>query len=243
MINSLGQNKHRGNTLIVVLILLIIITVLGTIAVRQGLFSLKVATNSQAQSLLLQNTDAYFLKLEAASNVQKIINASKFGPIGFASQPENIGSEIAFCFTRASEQSFDTNQVGLFNENKTNSVFTGLNKGYCDPSKVGSFTSGRKAVMTQVSIKVQNQAAAPLENFIEGTDTELVNQPMRVRINVVSLLPAMAPDVTKETVIGCLQKYPADPINGSLTIASCLKTNNVPFNAQVAEYKQSNTPM
>lgn len=235
--------SQKGNTLIVVMIILVIVTVLGTIAIRQGLMSLKVATNSQAQSLLLQNSDTYFLKLEAASNVQKIINASKFGPIGYASQPENIGNEIAFCFTRESEQSFDTNDVGKFNTTKSGANFIGLTKGFCDPSNASSFTSGRKAVMTQVAIKVDNSPSSPLENFVEGTDTELVNQPMRIRINVISMLPAIASDVPNSTIINCLSKNPADSISGSATIVSCLKANNIPFNAQVADYKQSNTPM
>lgn len=53
-------NKQRGATLIVVLFLLLAIIVLGTLAVRQSLVSLNIATNSQAQQLLLQNSDAAF---------------------------------------------------------------------------------------------------------------------------------------------------------------------------------------
>lgn len=234
---------HQGNTLIVVLILLLVITILGTIAVRQSLFGLKVATNSQAQALLLQNSDAYFLKLEAASNVQKIINASKFGPIGYAAQPSNVGHEVSLCYTRKSEQSFDTNQVGLFNTTKTGNKFNGLNKGYCDPTNADNFTSGRRAVMTQVSIKVQNQSANPLEHFIEGNDNDLVAPPVIARINVISILPAMASNVNAATIQDCLKSYPSDSIAGSATIASCLKENNIPFNAQVAEYNQNNSPM
>ena len=48
-------------TLIVVMILLLAITIIGTMAIRQGLVSLGVATNSQAQQLLMQNSDAAFL--------------------------------------------------------------------------------------------------------------------------------------------------------------------------------------
>ena len=55
--------NQRGATLIVVLLILVAIIVLGTLAVRQGLVSLGIATNSQAQQLLLQNSDAAFLML------------------------------------------------------------------------------------------------------------------------------------------------------------------------------------
>lgn len=240
--NSVQRRSQRGNTLIVVLFLLLIITIVGTIAVRHSLFGLKVATNSQAQGLLLQNTDAYFLKLEAANSVQKMINASKFGPIGYAAQDGNIGNEFALCYTRESEQAFNTNQVGVFDTKQSSGKFVGLSKGYCDPTKQTDFTSGRKAVMTQISIKVLNESN-PLENFVEGTDTPLVKEPASVRINVVSILPAMAVNVSSSTIIDCLQHYPAEPINGSETITSCLRKNNIPFNAQAADYKQHNAPI
>ena len=232
IMRSFGQ---AGNTLVVILVLLVIITIVGTLAIRQGLISLKIATNSQAQSLLLQNTDAYFFKLEAANAAQKVLNASKFGPIGYASQTQNIGQEISYCFTKNNEQAFDTNTVGLFISG------TGLSKGYCDPSNANSFTSGRKAVMTQVTIKVENKPSAPLENFIEGTDTELVNPAMRIKINVLSLIPVMA-NVTNTIIVSCLKDNPAEAATGVVTKTSCLNTNNIPYNAQVAEYKQSNSP-
>lgn len=229
-------SQQLGNTLVIVLILLVVITIIGTIAIRQGLLSLKVATNSQAQSLLLQNTDAYFFKLEAGTEKQKVINASKFGPIGYAAQPENIGQEVSYCFTRNNEQAFDTNTVGKFVSG------AGLSKGYCNPASADNFTSGRKAVMTQVTIKVENKASGPLENFIEGTDTELVNPATRIRVNVVSLMPAMS-SATNTTIINCLKDNPAEAaIVTGATKTSCLRTNNIPYNAQVAEYKQSNSP-
>lgn len=227
-------SQQLGNTLIIILILLVVITIVGTIAIRQGLLSLKVATNSQAQSLLLQNTDAYFFKLEAGSDKQKVINASKFGPIGYASQIENIGQEVSYCFTRDNEQAFDANTVGKFVSG------TGLSKGYCNPVSADNFTSGRKAVMTQVTIQVENKASAPLENFVLGTDTELVNPAMRIRVNVVSLMPAMA-SATNTTIINCLKDNPAEADTGT-TKTSCLRANNIPYNAQVTEYKQSNSP-
>lgn len=229
------KKNQKGNTLIVILFLLLAITVIGTIAIRQGLLSLRIATNSQAQSLLLQNSDAYFFKLEAASQAQKVINASVFGPVGFASQLENIGQEISYCYTRNNEQAFDTNTVGKFIEG------SGLSKGYCNPASADNFTSGRKAVMSQITIKVMNTANDPLENFIEGTDTALVNAPMRIRVNVLSLMPAMS-NVSNSIIINCLKNNPAEGDKGVLTKTTCLQGNNIPYNAQVSEYKQSNSP-
>ena len=56
------MRNQNGATLIVVLFLLLTITVLGTLAVRQSVVGLNIATNSQAQQLLTQNSDAAFLR-------------------------------------------------------------------------------------------------------------------------------------------------------------------------------------
>ena len=42
--------KQQGSALISVLIILLVITVLGVIAIRQGLTSLNIATSTQAQA-------------------------------------------------------------------------------------------------------------------------------------------------------------------------------------------------
>lgn len=54
--------KQGGSALIVVLIFLVAIMVIGTIAIRKGLINLNIATNSQVQQLILQNSDASFFK-------------------------------------------------------------------------------------------------------------------------------------------------------------------------------------
>lgn len=45
---------QSGSTLIVVLFILIIITIIGAMAAKSGLFGLKIATNSQAIQILNQ---------------------------------------------------------------------------------------------------------------------------------------------------------------------------------------------
>ncbi len=68
--------SQRGATLIVVMVMLLAITVIGTLAIRQGLISLNVATNSQAQQLLMQNSDAAFFNIEREDNLIQSLSAS-----------------------------------------------------------------------------------------------------------------------------------------------------------------------
>ena len=52
------MKQQKGATLIIVLVILLMITILGTIAVKSGILGLKIATNSQVNALLLENSDA-----------------------------------------------------------------------------------------------------------------------------------------------------------------------------------------
>ena len=77
------MRNQNGATLIVVLFLLLTITVLGTLAVRQSVVGLNIATNSQAQQLLTQNSDAAFFNVEREDNIIQSLSAS--GMFGYIS--------------------------------------------------------------------------------------------------------------------------------------------------------------
>lgn len=67
------KNHQQGVTLIVVMLLLVAITVIATIAVRQSLVTLNIATNSQAEQLMLQNADAAFYYRKRRQYYPKLI--------------------------------------------------------------------------------------------------------------------------------------------------------------------------
>lgn len=52
------MRNQIGSTLVMVLLLLLMITLIGTFAIRKSMLSLNIATNSQAQQLLMQSSDA-----------------------------------------------------------------------------------------------------------------------------------------------------------------------------------------
>ena len=56
-VQSTLQRQQRGATLIVVLIMLLVITIVGVLAIRVAMTSLNIATNSQIGQLLLQTSD------------------------------------------------------------------------------------------------------------------------------------------------------------------------------------------
>ena len=58
------RGSESGAVLIVVLLVLILITLIGTIAIQRSTTDLKLATASQINKLTFQSTDAAFNKLE-----------------------------------------------------------------------------------------------------------------------------------------------------------------------------------
>ncbi len=75
---------QRGITIIAVLFVLILMVLIGTLAVKQSLTGLSIATNSQIQSLNQQTADAVFFALEKdnkdSATLQK--NLSSLGLFG-----------------------------------------------------------------------------------------------------------------------------------------------------------------
>lgn len=82
-------NRQKGATLIVVLILLVALTVIGTLAIRQSLVSLNIATNGQAQQLLIQNSDSATFNVENPNNL--IRSLARDGMFGFIKGSTNKG--------------------------------------------------------------------------------------------------------------------------------------------------------
>mgnify|MGYP006365971663 CR=1 FL=1 len=92
------KKYQAGATLIVVLIFLVAMTVIGTLAIRQSMVSLSVATNSQVQQLLTQNSDAAVFKAENPGDLAYALSpAGLFGsdktaqtPSCLTTRPQNV---------------------------------------------------------------------------------------------------------------------------------------------------------
>lgn len=149
------KKNQQGATLIVVLVLLLIITVIGTLAMRNSLTALNIATNSQAQQLLVQNSDSAIFNVENPSFLTR--NLAYDGLFGLIKSDANKGKELVFCYKGAQSQFFDFSQSSLMQWVSGTSPSGGElgPDGYCKLGDTNFFTSGRKAVMTQVSVKVK----------------------------------------------------------------------------------------
>lgn len=250
------HSTQRGAALIVVMMLLVVITIVATLVVKQSIVALSIATNSQAQQLMLQNSDAAFFNVEQKNNIIQSLSSS--GMFGYISGAANKDKELVFCY-RGVDQSdfFDITNASIIEWNapdqkpKNNDLGP---DGFCSASATTGnfFTSGRKAVMTQIAVKFSSEAERdPFYGQILGTDDKTVKleRSKPVKVFSVSIMPTLT-SVDKSKVDACFSQHMNDPtIPTKVTpekdsdgnsmgdsVTSCLSKLNVPFESSVTEY-------
>lgn len=249
------RNNQRGVTLIVVLLLLVAITIVATMAVRQSLVSLNIATNSQAQQLMLQNADSAFFNIEKEDNIIQSLSSS--GMFGYIDGAANRDKELVFCYRGAEkEEFFDITRASVMEwvAPSTSPTNDSLGKdGYCqvgaESASASFFTSGRKAVMTQVAVKFGSSINDdPFYGQILGTDDNTVKleRSKPVKVFAISIMPTLGSGGASNAEINkCLSEHMNEPsIPAGVTptgtsadsITTCLNKLNVPFESNVTEY-------
>lgn len=234
------KRKEKGATLIIVLMLLLAITIIGTLAIRQSLVSLNIATNNQATQLMLQSSDAAIFNVEDSNNLARSL--ARDGMFGYIKTDSHKGKELVFCFRGSQSQFFNLSQASLIYLNDArngvvdNSIGTA---GYCQSGSTAGnfFTSNRRAVMTQVSISFVANATGskPFDDSIRGTDDEVpIEKREKVIVYAISLMPTISTASTAN-IDSCLRRL-SNTANTSLSITSCLTTQQVPFTTHVTEY-------
>ncbi len=245
------KSHQSGAALIVVMIFLVAIVVVGTLAIRQGMVTLNIATNSQAQQLMLQNSDAAFFNVEVEENIIKSLGTN--GMFGYISGAANKDNELVFCYRGTDTEFFDLNTASMMlwqpgQTAPTNSQL-GL-EGYCSTTAAGNFfTSGRRAVMTQVAVKFSSQAGNdPFSGYTTGTDEKAIKfeRSKPVKVFAVSVMPTLT-TASGADIDECFQNHMSEvsiPNGTSVpsgaasrqSVTECLTNLNVPFTSYVSEY-------
>lgn len=243
---------QKGATLIVVLFVLLMLTLIGTMAIRQSSMVLSIATNSQAQQLLNQNSDATFFNVESIENFVQSLSTN--GMFGYINNKNDINKELVFCFRGDQKEFFKINRASLieWEEGKQAPTNSSIGKdGYCDADKtnLNFFTSMRRAVMTQVSVKFSTVGKSePFSDRQRGLDAKQTQaeESKRVKIFAVSLMPSLYSGDRKK-INTCLQEHMSEVTVPSGTtvaattesrksITACLTQLNIPFTTHITEY-------
>lgn len=253
------KKNQAGVALIVVLIFLVAITVIGTIAIRQSMVGLSIATNSQVAQLVMQNSDSAFFNSEHPIALEK--NFTGEGMFGYIEQARDRNRELVFCYRADQTEFFDPTRASIieWESGKTSPTNNKLGLGgYCDAStSVGNwFTSGRRAVMTQVAVKFSTVVEQdPFYDRQRAQDPQKgqIEEAKRVKIFAVSLMPNLS-SANRADINTCLQTHMSEvtipddttkptissstpDLNNPLkTVTECLNSLSVPFTTQISEY-------
>lgn len=237
-----GRQFQKGSVLIIVMVMLLLLTIAGTWAIRSSLTSLNITTNTQAQSLLMQNSDAVFFALEGqTSNELKLANMRiGDGILAYALRPENKNKELVFCFRSGDPEIFLATRnasVIYWQGGRINNSDMGGN-GFCQINRLDDFISKRAVVQTQISIRPAPNIE-DWEHLKDGDDkdTSKSQNIQRVVITATSILPSLT-DAKPATINGCLNSYTSfnDSLTNQDSVTDCLAKAKVPYSTQQMEY-------
>lgn len=236
------KKRQKGSTLIVVLVMLVLLTIVGTWAIRGSLTSLNIATNAQAQALLQQSSDAVFYALENQTSDDLTLANMQIGDgmLAYIMRDDNKGKELVFCMRGGDANTLEGSRNGsvvYWEGSSIRNTQLGTT-GFCKLSRKSDFVSGRSAVMTRVAIRAAS-TGVDWEHMLEGDDGEFskTQKKQAVVVNVISMIPALSESSNGE-VEKCLSDFTSfrDPTVDNRTVSDCLTGLNVPFSNQEMEY-------
>lgn len=229
------KTYQQGSTLIVVLIVLLLITLIGTTAMRESLFNLRLSTSSQISNLLINNNNAALFELIDPNKVSvRLSSQNMFGYF----DGENASDELVFCY-RASRSLFFTFQdASVIGSTKRG------NQGYC---RANYFSTGRQAVLSQVYLtQIASSDSNILESLVTGNDIgakETTVSAKTIAATVISILPSFS-DINSAQIETCFQKSAKKTSSSTKdnNVELCFQEHNIPYNMQYSEFKVSMAP-
>ena len=224
------MKQQKGATLITVLVILIVITLLGTIAVKMGIVGLKIATNSQVNALLLENSDSALFNIENPAEVERQLALD--GMFAYFNSSANANDELVFCY-RASENSFfKLSKASAITEDGSTTKI-GVD-GFC---KANQFAMGRSAVLSQVYLTKNATTSTPFAGVPKGTSLGQSNVPAtsnNIGATVISVLPSFAGASSTE-IEACFKQRAS-------AVGACFDGLGIPYNMQHSDYTVGGQP-
>lgn len=247
------MKQQKGATLITVLVILVIVTLLGTIAVKMGIVGLKIATNSQVNALLLENSDSALFNIENPAEIQRQLALD--GMFSYFNSADNIDDELVFCY-RSSMNTFYSMDKASVIEKDGKTTKMGIT-GFCE---AGEFSSGRSAVQAQIYLKKNiEENPTPFSTVPKGTSLGQSEVPLvaqNIGVTVISILPSYA-NATNEQIEACFKKTAilekakeencptsinSDVNKKKCTVGQCFDNLSIPYNLQHADYIVGGSP-
>ena len=230
------MKKQLGSALIIVLVILVLVTLIGTLAVRSGILGLKLATNSQVSALLLENSDSALFNIENPDQVARQLALD--GMFAYFNSSANADDELVFCYRAAQASFYSFSKASAITVDGTTTKI-GVD-GFC---KANQFAMGRSAVLSQVYLTKSSTVSAPFGSVPKGTSIGQSNVPAtsnNIGATVISVLPSFA-SATSTQIEACFKRPSIKPATGQ-TVGECFDNLGIPYNMQHADYVVGGQP-
>lgn len=259
------KGAQSGAVLIVVLLVLVLVTLIGTVAIQRSSTDLKLATASQVSKLAFQSSDAAFTKLEKEDRSLGKGN-SVDNVRGYVTRPgkQYVGREVVFCLRPRTTKFFD--QTKLTEKTPDGKQYiSGKNGGFCDVSDADDFVGESRTVTQMTFAKTDVKEALPfsLEGDKTFTDDQISAtgqtpfECANIEVYATSLIPVFS-DATTTQINTCLKVVNTDVLKEKCeakvksensdyatrpelfvecSIDACLENLRVPYNTQLQAYK------
>lgn len=225
------MKKQRGATMIIVLIVLLLVAIAGTIALRSGLFGMRLSTNSQVGNLLIQNNDSALFKFEDMKTINIQRNFALGGMYHYLLDPANASDELVFCYDAKNNDTFNTTNASIINED--NSL---ERNSFCNVSK-GS--SERGAIITQVHLRRNYTDDRIAQGRTLNSSTPTIQNNINLSVIAVSVMPAFGS--SKDTEIAdCFKKTAFKKTSTTKTITECFAELGIPHDVQSTDFEAGN---
>ena len=224
------MKKQLGSALIIVLVILVLVTLIGTLAVRSGILGLKLATNSQVSALLLENSDSALFNIENPDQVARQLALD--GMFAYFNSSANADDELVFCYRAAQASFYSFSKASAITADGTTTKI-GVD-GFC---KANQFAMGRSAVLSQVYLTKSSTVSAPFGSVPKGTSIGQSNVPAtsnNIGATVISVLPSFAGATTAQ-IENCFKQRAS-------AVGACFVGLNIPYNMQHSDYTVGGQP-
>lgn len=233
------MNKERGATLIVILIILVLVAIIGTWAVKSSILGLKISTNSQIRSLLLENNNSALFNVEDPNQIARQLALD--GMFSYFSSIANQNDELVFCYRPSSMLTFYSEDKASVIEQNGSIEKKGVT-GFC---KAGEYSSGRSAIQAQIYLrKNKEKNASPFSTVSTGTSlgqSEVPVVSLNIGVTVISILPSFS-NATNNQIETCFKKTAIKKDKDTQTVDECFEELGIPYNVQYADYIVGSSP-
>ena len=224
------MKKQLGSALIIVLVILVLVTLIGTLAVRSGILGLKLATNSQVSALLLENSDSALFNIENPDQVARQLALD--GMFAYFNSSANADDELVFCYRAAQASFYSFSKASAITEDGSTTKIRV--DGFC---KANQFAMGRSAVLSQVYLTKNATTSTPFAGVPKGTSLGQSNVPVtmhNIGATVISVLPSFAGATTTQ-IENCFKQRAS-------AVGACFDGLGIPYNMQHSDYVVGGQP-